>query len=1161
MPRAKKKPVASSKLPSAPIHNMSNHPVPPAPPYWGSSNYTQQWTQRPSSGTLPYNAHPNPDPSAPSQQYHNFESFYANAHLPGLGGVGATGTFPPPPFAFPGTFPPAVGAPQFANLAYPAMPLAPAPPQLHLPQNQASTNDFTHSTHSNTPGLQHMTTTNSRPDLDREEGELTDIEAPATTEQQSYSQPDARHSKSNIPSAQRPAMAANGGDKQAQMEHIQAPISNGIHDGIRHSGLVHTNRRESLSSELEEGEASPESRSSSRDSGSPYNPPMPANARSPSMPKSVPQALHPDKATGAVDLQLSASTDLQASPGSALSLAQLRVQAQGALLSLVPHSIRYSELVGEGINPTVLKQLYEEVGIKVPSTPPADLDVRANTSEDVLAGANPSANLGESHRSTKQPEPQTQVAQKPPSIEPSPTPPQSTQANPAKPMERKEVIARMLAAKAAKKSPAAAQSQQDAAQLALPSQTVAATIERSSASSPSRDSSANEKELRVKEKNRAQTELARQRIEQLKKQGLMRNLQKLQPDSHVSDKEQGVSVQDSTQPQISAAIQHPLPERPPLPESASHDQIPGLFMTGQAPAGTNGTHVTPLQDATLEAVSQPRSAQRKRPRASDFDDDPIPIPVPKKTFSNGTNHLPSERLVIDISDDEFYGDGDEDVDMHVGTTSADLSKSAGALTAEESARAYQPPIESLLPHRPATSQSFGLSTSSTPNNLRNSEQEDLRKKDLEIQAMHRRIAELEQRKKAKLASRTQSPHASDSSPPEPAVPVSVPPINNGKNIEELLAPMEADDLRKMKAKILRMQEIEAGVPSLGAEIQKAETKLVEAKKEEERLASELAKGKEGLRQLMQELDTIKLEVSGLSLDHVNAALTNMEAKKNLPVEVVQGMLRRLSIPELQHSNITTYNHYAIAPGYENEAPDEGIPAAQLVPEADVRAQQDPSHSEHAIATASTAPTAENQSIAPIAAEASVPDAAAEEPSDTSMSEDSSSPMDESSDDSSSDSDSSDEEIPDAQNSGTNPVAPLNEVEATNASLPKGPEGHELETHPHESQPSDALVRDDIMLDAGGEIQAQESENRASRESSVSEAYEPPEPEESASGSESSYSPAPSPDFHSPATNMDVSGSSEDQPLEAGEPLTAKVQELEPQQSSQYYYDIGPLDVR
>ena len=46
------------------------------------------------------------------------------------------------------------------------------------------------------------------------------------------------------------------------------------------------------------------------------------------------------------------------------SPSQMRELAKGALLSLAPHGIRYPELVREGVNPDLLQQLYEEVGIK-----------------------------------------------------------------------------------------------------------------------------------------------------------------------------------------------------------------------------------------------------------------------------------------------------------------------------------------------------------------------------------------------------------------------------------------------------------------------------------------------------------------------------------------------------------------------------------------------------------------------------------------------------------------------------------------------------------------------------------------------------------------------------------------------------------------------------
>ncbi|KAL4750924.1 hypothetical protein BDW72DRAFT_174964 [Aspergillus terricola var. indicus] len=1105
---------------------MSGQPMPPAPPYWGA-NYTQQWTPQPapSSGSMPHDLQYNPDPSFDPQQYRNIHTFYANANLSGLGGASATGTFPPPPFAFPGTFPPAASAPPFAtmpNVGYPLMPLSSVHSQMR--PTQPSTNNMDDSAKKALD--QHPTSTiKSNQDLDREEGELTDIEGPATTEQQSASKRNARRLRGDYSGSQRFRKAGNERDNRLPIGQSQSTSSNGLHAQDERSAVVSTGGE--LLSEPEEGEASPEVRASSRASGSPYNPPMPTDIIFPLMSKSSPGVLRTNsKEVGTIRQSVSASTNSRGSPKSAVSLAQLRVQAQGALLSLAPHSIRYTELVGEGINPTILKQLYEEVGIKVPITPSADVCTQSSSNRTANARTDQSAANGEAKQPAKQNEPQLATAQTATSSEPNCMPPQSVLASATKPMERKEVIARMLAAKAAKSSPASAPPT-EAAQTAASVSSTPATVEKSTLSTPSQDQLANEKETRLREKNKAQTELARQRIEQLKKQGLIRNLQKSQINV---DKEQR-NVQESPQPQTSTIQQHPLPERPPLPESASLDHIPGLFMTEQAPPTTNGAHTT-VHDSVSDSATHPRSSQRKRPRASDFDDDPIP--VPKKAFANGTNHhIPPERLIIDISDDEFYDDDEGSMDVE--TTSTGISKGSGLPVAEGLPRAYPPPTESL-PHRPATSQSYGSSATSTPGNHKSNEQDDLRKKDLEIQAMHRRIAELEQRKKAKLASRTQSPRASDLSTPDivsmPAAPAasSLPalPSATDKKVEDVLAVMNVDGLRQMKSKILRMQEIEAGVPSLDAVIRKTEMKLADARREIEELSSELAKGEEGRQQLIEELNALKLEVAGLSLDHVNSALSTMEAKKDLPDEAVQ------------------------APTSENEVADEHATILSEVPEADASTKKDTASPSHADPTSENSPSAKDRSIAPNAVEdAPRLNATAEELTDTSMS-DSSSSMDESSADSSSEFGSINEEMPDAPELNTNSVAPADEFNTTSPGPSNGPERLQGEEEPLTGdRPSSIPPLTKQVLGA-------DSENLASRESPVSEAYEPPEPEESANASDSNYSPAPSPDFHSPAPNMEVSGPSEDQSKEAGEPLTKKVQELDFQQPSQHS-QIGPLD--
>ncbi|KAL2868500.1 uncharacterized protein BJX67DRAFT_349635 [Aspergillus lucknowensis] len=1130
---------------------MSDHPIPPPIPSWGHPNYTQQWASHPST-SIPHNMQYQQNPPSAPQNSHNLESFNANANIPGFGGPGTLGSLPHP-LALPSAFPPPAAPshyPYMSNMGYHGMPLPLEPP--NLPTSGLSTNDVLPE-HSNAPDSRPMTTISSQHNPDREEGELTDTERSITAKTHhtpgsvTYPAPgDTSHSQESH-------ITSNARDHGKPTEQAQLKALRGLGDRKPHnSNTDFTSYRASSSSELEEGEASPEPHPSTRDSGSPYNPSMAANAEAPFTSKSFLKASrHPRNGFDALAAPLSPPAGLDVPPSAGKSLAPLRVQAQGALLSLAPHNIRFSELVSEGINPMILRQLYEEIGIRIPTTPSIGLNSGALPHEDDPSIPGSSVSDGHSKQLAQELEVQTNTMQKPALTGPSPTLVQASQAKAAKPMERKEVIARMLAAKAAKKSPVSVPSQTDTPQAAS-TPSLSAVGEKPAASAPPQDPSSRERESRVKEKNKAQTELARQRIEQLKKQGLMKRQQKIQSDSQVLEKEQ-------PQPQVSlqaaglAVVQHPLPERPPVPEATPLDRIPGLFMAEQTREAANGVQNTSVQELLQDSTPQPRASQRKRPRASDFDD---PIPLPKRTFSNGTSYTPPEKLVIDISDDEFYGD-DENGAMQAENTTRDLATGATSSAADVLSL---PPVDGL-PHQPARSQSQSFSTSSTPNNFRSSEHEDLRKKDLEIQAMHRRIAELEQRKKARLASRTQSPRNSDISPPElvsvPSMPLPALSNTTDGTLENALAPLDANSLRKMKSKILRIQEIEAGVPSLDEEIQKSEARLSDFKREEEKVLSELEKGKAGRRQLLEELSALKSELNGLSLNQLNMELIRLEAKEELPVEAVQGMIRRLSIPALLHSDTATYDSYDIASGYGKETSDENDLLTPDVSGTDEQVQGD-------TALLPTTLPAIQETLS-TAASSDVPNAEGNgslngpenEPSDTSMSEGSSSAMDESTDSSSSSSALVNEEIPDAQEPERAQTTVVNVMTTTSPETQNG-----LSTEVQLSRTllsTNSPSKSDTVRGAGETLAAGTQNRLASRESSVSEAYEPPEPERSPSfGSNSSYSPAPSPDSPDPATNLDTSGTQEDPSQEAGELLTGKIQELDFQQPS-HFSQVDILD--
>ena len=562
----------------------------------------------------------------------------------------------------------------------------------------------------------------------------------------------------------------------------------------------------------------------------------------------------------------------------AKSPVQLRLQAQGALLSLAPHNIRYEELVREGINPVILRQLYEDVGIKL-QTPLADTGKDGLSKEGPIVNQNQSAAVQPIFTDSVDPE-QRQGSKTGNDNEKQPNPiggpPSASQRDANKPMERKEVIARMLAAKAAK-TPGPSPSPQANVSKETPEEPVSASSELP----------AKEKEVPVREKNKAQTELARKRIEELKKQGLTRNQQKQQSDSITQEQPQRSDpIEPALAPPnvIPVRSQHPLPERPPQPE-APPARLPGLFMTdsGQLPAPES--HAPPMQGLSLDPTAQPRVSQRKRPRASDFDE---PSNSPREGFGQGTaNAIPEERLVIDISDDEFYGDGENDhMDLE---TPADLAQSSDVASVDPS----------------------GSSTSVAP---RVNDQEHIRKKDLEIQEMHRKIAELEQRKKTKLTtSRTQSPRGPDSS--TVSLPdntsgadfqpnmysTETPVVNNGSDTMRSVpdtvraasgqdghpeiphpidpASMDLTQLAVMRSKILRKREIELGLPDLDAEIQSSEAKLSELQKDEEQLLLDIAKGKQGRQQLIGELEELGLETNGLTLEVLDAAQRKLESDK------------------------------------------------------------------------------------------------------------------------------------------------------------------------------------------------------------------------------------------------------------------------------------------
>lgn len=717
------------------------------------------------------------------------------------------------------------------------------------------------------------------------------------------------------------------------------------------------------------------------------------------------------------------------------SPAQMREQAQGALLSLATQDIRYTELVNEGVNPFILRRLYEDIGIRVPppgpqaanESPPQpkfrEAPLLNNSATDKLPtqlslpsiAKQPQAmipNPFEEILSNQKSQAESTVvadlnnrgslAQTPAHDSQVSAPASSkvinagveaklqTPALPSKNLDRKDYIAQMLAAKTGKTVPA----RSDAGKLAMaskPPPNRAMSKEPATSSMAIKTSTVDPQvsnppaDVQVKEKSKAQTELARQKMEQLKRQALSKaqsypqiisspdetfpqpsSQQPAVPTMSIdvrfpSSTADGVANNDAlldnavqaAQMQPSAAVPSnlparppepqsamatfQLPDRPPLPQTAPVSRIPGLFMTTLGQPSLASTTSDTISETLLTRLQTPTTtlSSRKRPRASDFTDEPINSA--KRPFAD--NRSP-RRVEIEISDDEMmYGAEDGDMDIE---QKSELESKTPAEPVKDSAKQTSirdlPPLTDFPQRRPVIPSS-NLTTPpinsgpQTPGRVR--EQEDLQRKDLEIQAMRKRIAELERRRREKQnTSGAQSPGT-----PNPSAAVSkagTPPVVPNQNVEktevEIDTPAEwvvqeseevdlsdksfpetrSSELEsskppvvievpssspspsrlheslpqvktgEMEQKLKRRKEIESGLPLLDAEVERTQSRLAELQKEARRLEREIQKGIEGRKRLVQELEGLGIETDGIPTEELQAKRDQLVEEHIIP---------------------------------------------------------------------------------------------------------------------------------------------------------------------------------------------------------------------------------------------------------------------------------------
>lgn len=493
----------------------------------------------------------------------------------------------------------------------------------------------------------------------------------------------------------------------------------------------------------------------------------------------------------------------------------LREQVKDALRSLMPHNIRYNELVAEGVNPYLLRSLYEDLGQGIahevvqatlnspvveveqicrpqngaPLSPQAALDLPTPSSNDAGQGLQQAANkrgsdpkpiqgssAPESQAISNVPDtPQALVSDAPSAEKTHVVLPSSDVA-----MERKDRIAQLLAAKTGKAIPPrlATEKQPHSSTKYLDSNSPleaakkpSSVVEKPPLPSP---------EPLVRPKNKAQTELIRQKMEALRKEALCK--------AHVHETAKAPSVTSSpVSPTSSCATQ---PQQSDLTgfvatvdASELASQIPGLFMTSEPyPADPNSTNEgadrIPIEkgdptniDSIATPVSQGTSAElendsiqsasgqtlpvrvpQKRPLAADSFDEPITSL--KRPFGRKDSH---DKVEIVVSDAESEGEV-EDVEMELDEESDEEERRRqddvvpSVSRRQHNIRNLRPltdiPSPKLVVHHTSGVATPTPTAVQTPG--KEKEKEELWKaKHQEIELMRKKIAEMEERRKAK----------------------------------------------------------------------------------------------------------------------------------------------------------------------------------------------------------------------------------------------------------------------------------------------------------------------------------------------------------------------------------------------------------------------------
>ncbi|KAH7066545.1 hypothetical protein FB567DRAFT_599694 [Paraphoma chrysanthemicola] len=492
-------------------------------------------------------------------------------------------------------------------------------------------------------------------------------------------------------------------------------------------------------------------------------------------------------------------------------LVQMREEAKQFIKLLHSNNVGYRSLANEAIDQEQLRGLYQSLNL--PSEPAPILPPKSAPAQPANFAVQP---VSQSNEEQPKPAPtiKTSVAAVPPKSAPSP-------------VDRKDYIARLQAAKLAKLSGAAKPSPP---QTSPPAPAIAAAVApvAPAANTPQAATTPTTKPPITEEQRARTTELIKQRLEALKAKTQNTPGQNGTASAPASAQKEQVPSADATQIPLNGNSSTRQPNSLPFPG------IPGLFMN-------------PPPSFDISGSKPSASIPQKRPAPSDSTGHSTPrgsVTPYTRPLGDSPHGYDDEPMIIEVSDDESNG-SDMDIDDE------DVPSQPVKTSLATKQQRQLPGSLPSFPSRPTSAlpDSSAISTpgSQTPNT--EAREQELKKKQDELAVMKARLQKklAEKREKDREAAAAALALQRD--------------ISNGAS----------DLIQDVKRR--RREEIESKLPAIDSELAANANRMTLLMKEMEELKVQNEK-------ITKDKELLTQELEGLGIDTEGMSHAEMQAKKD-----------------------------------------------------------------------------------------------------------------------------------------------------------------------------------------------------------------------------------------------------------------------------------------